>query len=107
MYSQSALSTEYVRVPLTATESGSEVVPTADVVQMAFVSPGSDPVSGDWKAATWETDSSTSPTTYVVRCLVGPSGGVVTLTEGLYDIYVRVADNPETVVRRAGAVAIF
>lgn len=107
MYSQSALSTEYISVPLTATEAGAAVVPTADVVQMAFVAAGSSPATGDWKSATWETDSTTTPTTYFVRCLVGPAGGVITLTEGLYDTFVKIGDNPETVVHRTGAVAIF
>lgn len=107
MYSQAALSTEYIRVPTTATDGSSAINPTSDTVQMAFVSAGSLPVSGDWKTASWETDSTTTPTTYYARCLVGPSGGAITLTADLYDVFVKIGDNPETVVRRFGAVAIF
>lgn len=104
MHTQDALSTEYVRTVIGTTPA---VDPTADNVQMAFPVTGVDPVSGDWKSATWETDSSTSPPTYYVRCLVGPGlGGVVTLTSGLYDVYVKVSDNPETVVRNTGALGI-
>jgi len=102
MHSQSALSTEYVRVAIDA-----GVDPTADNVQMAFPLTGVAPVSGDWKSATWETDSSTDPATYYARCLVGPGvGGVVSLTAGLYDVFVKVSDNPETVVRNTGALAV-
>lgn len=100
MHSQSALSTEYVRVAIDA-----GVDPTADTVQMAFPLAGNQPT--DWKSATWETDTATDPDTYYVRCLVGPGpGGVVTLVYGLYDVYVKVNDNPETVVRNTGALAI-
>jgi len=102
LHSQSALSTEYVRVAIDA-----GVDPTADSVQMAFPVTGVAPVVGDWKSATWETDSSTTPPTYYARCLVGPAPGLITLTAGrLYDVYVKVADNPETVVRNTGALAV-
>jgi len=99
MHSQSALTTEYVRVAIDA-----GVDPTSDTVQMAFPATGVAPITGDWKSATWETVSGV----YYARCLVGPGfGGVVTLTAGaLYDVYVKVADNPETVVRNTGALAI-
>lgn len=99
MHSQSSLSTEYVRVAIDA-----GVDPTADNVQMAFPVTGVAPVLGDWKSATWET----SDGTYYARCLVGPGiGGVVSLTAGgLYDVYVKIADNPETVVRNTGALAV-
>lgn len=107
MYSQSALSTEFVRVPVSARDGSSEINPTSDVVSMAFVSAGSSPVSGDWKTGSWETDSTTTPVTYYARALVGPTGGVVTLSDGLYDVFVKIGDNPETPVRRCGAVAIF
>lgn len=107
MYIQSALSTEYVRVPITAMDGSSAIVPTSDVVEMAFVAPGASPETLDWNSATWETDNTTTPTTYYARCLVGPDGGVVTLTETLYDVFVKVGDNPETVVHRTGAIAIF
>lgn len=97
----STLDTEYIRVPVAAKEAGAVVDPTGDTVQMAFPLAGVDPVSGDWKTASWET----AGTTYYARCLVGPTGDV-TLTDGLYDAWVKVTDTPEVVVRKAGQLQV-
>jgi hypothetical protein len=107
MYIVSALSIEYLRIPVAAVVSGSAIDPTSDVVQIAIVTTGNTPVTLDWKSATWETDATTDPDTYYARLLVGPAPGVQTLTAGqIYDTYVKVADNPETVVRNAGAIGV-
>jgi hypothetical protein len=106
MHYQDALSTEFVRVAIGAIEDGITIDPTLDSLQMAFPSTGVKPVAGDWKSATWETDISTSPVTYYARALVGPTG-VITLAAGtLYDVYVKITDSPEIVVRDTGALAI-
>lgn len=102
MHQQDALTTEYVRTAVAATG----VDPTGLAAQMAIVPTGADPESADWNASSWETDTSTDPPTYYARLLVGPDGGDVELTAGvLYDVYVRVADPPETVIRNSGALA--
>ena len=93
----SSLTKEYVRVAVAATEAGAPVIPTGDVVQMAFTVNGADPVGGDWKSATWETSGSI----YYARCLVGP-GGTVALAVGHYLVWVKVTDSPEVPVRSAG-----
>jgi hypothetical protein len=100
----SSLSKEYIRVPVSATAAGVPVNPTADVVQMAFVTSG-EPAGGDWKSADWETNAETSPPTYYARCLVGP-GGTVTLADGTYQIWVKVTDSPEVPVKRAGVLVV-
>jgi hypothetical protein len=100
----SSLSKEYVRVPVSATESGQPVDPTGDTVEMAFKTSG-EPSGGDWKAASWETDNSVSPVVYYARCLVGP-GGTVTLADGTYDVYVRVTDSPEIPVTNVGKLVV-
>jgi hypothetical protein len=106
MHIQSALSTEYVRVAVGAIEAGIVEDPSGDTLQMAFPATGVTPVAGDWKSATWESDLTTTPATYYARALVGPLG-VITLVAGvLYDVYVRIVDNPETVIRNTGALAI-
>lgn len=99
----STASVEYVRVAVSATASGSAVNPTGDTVQMAFIDGTATPASGDWKTASWETDTGTEPDTYYARCLVGSA---VTLTAGTYSVWVKVADSPETPVRRAGLLRV-
>lgn len=101
---RSASSTTYVRAKVKATVAGVAVNPTSDTVSMAFLASGS-PGASDWKAASWDTDSSTSPPTYRAQCLIGPSG-VITLTAGLYTVWVRIQDSPEDVQEPAGLLRI-
>jgi hypothetical protein len=100
-----ALTLEYLRVPISAKEAGVAVNPTSDTVKMAFVPKGTKPVNGDWKVASWETDGSTIPATYLARCLVGP-GGTVQLAAGTYVVWVQVTDAPEIPIRDAGELII-
>lgn len=94
---RSILSLDYVRVSYY-----SDTDPTALTVQMAFTDPGVDPVSGDWKSASWDPAVTASP--YVARCLVGPSGAF-TPTAKTYDVWVKVAGPSPTVpVDPCGAV---
>ncbi len=82
--------------------------PTADTVAMAFVDEGtasSDILSGDWNTASWETDNSLLTPIYYVRCLVGPSG-TIDLAAQIWDVYVRITDNPEAVVLNAGQIRL-
>lgn len=102
----SALSLEYVRVRVQASEAGSAVNPTSDTVVMAFVAEGASPGASDWKTASWETDTTTTPDTYYARCLVGPSG-TVALTAAIYDVWVKVTDSPEVPALRAGNLEVF
>lgn len=99
---QSALSTEYVKVAVSAVVNGSLINPTGDTVQMAFTARGVAPVSGDWKAGSWETISGV----YYARCLAGPAG-VVQLAAGIYDCWVKVTDSPEVPARRVGQVTVY
>jgi hypothetical protein len=101
----SSLSLEQVRVRVAAVTNGSPVNPTVDTVAMAFKQADAEPAGGDWKTATWETDSTTSPPTYYARCLVGP-GGAVTLADGVWAVWVKVTDSPEIPVRKVGKVTI-
>lgn len=96
----SSLDTEYLRVRVSAEEAGVAVNPTGDTVEMAFPATGIAPVSGDWKSASWETDGAA----HYARCLVGPTA--VVLAAGLYDVWVRVTDSPEIVVRKTGQLKI-
>lgn len=101
----SSLSREFVRVQLKATEAGQQVDPSLDPVEMAFTVPGTEPLVGDWKTAGWEADFSQSRPIYFARTLVGP-GGTHLLTDGTYDVWVRVTDSPEVPVSNAGRLVI-
>lgn len=103
---QSVLALQHVRVPVSADDvDGTNLDPTVDAVVMAFPVTDVDPIAGDWKTASWETDATTTPDTYYAKCLVGP-GGTVTLAVGTYDVWVKVTDNPETPVLKAGHLEI-
>lgn len=103
----SAQSKEYVRVPISAYEAGSLVNPTGDAIDMAFTT-GAAPAGGDWKTASWETDSSTTPTTYYARLAVGPGGSITLIAGTFYTVWVRVTDNPEIpIIRAPGLVEVY
>lgn len=91
-------------MPVSATENGVPVNPTALVVNLAFVT-GALPSPGDWKAASWETDATTEPDTYYARALVGP-GGVITLAPGSWDVWVKVTGAPEIPEKLAGQLLV-
>jgi hypothetical protein len=101
----STASLEYVRVPVAAKVDGAAHDPTEDTVTMAFLATTAAPASGDWKTASWETDTGPDPDTYYARCLVG-TGGAVVLTAGVWHVWVKVADSPETPVKRAGLIRV-
>jgi hypothetical protein len=73
---------------------------------MAFVAPGVTPQNSDFKAASWEVNTVTTPHTYSAKSLVGPNGGVITLVTGSYDVYVRIHDNPEVPVVKSGSLRV-
>lgn len=100
MISLSALSTEYIRVAVSASVNNAPYNPTADLVQFAFTT-GANPSPGDWHTGLW--DSTDAP--YVAQCLVGPSGGVA-LTAGTWLIWIKITDNPEVPVRSVGQLVI-
>lgn len=99
----SAGSVEYVRVMVSARESGAAVNPTSATVTMAFLTASTEPVSGDWKTASWETDASSDPDIYYARCLIGSA---VVLAAGTYNTWVKIASSPETVIKRSGYLEV-
>lgn len=104
----SALSTEYIRVPVAGTKNGTAINPTSDVIQFAFPVAGAAPISGDWKTGSWETVvDNLNVTHFYARCLIGPGGGaVIALTAGRYDIWIKIFDNPETPAINCGQLLI-
>lgn len=105
----SDLSLEYVKARVQATVGGNASYnPTGDVVQFAFVARQAEPVTSDWVTGAWETENVVTPngTTQIYRALglVGPGGKV--LARGLYDVYVKIVDNPEVPVRFVGILEV-
>jgi hypothetical protein len=99
-------SKQYLRYKLkTIYISGAPYNPTGDTLQFAF------PASGNpttYYTAIWETDASTSPTTYIGGCLIGP-GGTIALGVGTYNVFMRIttAGGPEIPVIPAGTLEIY
>ena len=87
----SVLSVEFVKVPFAA-----DVDPETVSADLAIVAAGSSPAEGDWHEATVLADHA--------RLLIGP--GEVPLAPGLYAVWARIADLPETVVEKAGLLKI-
>lgn len=103
-----ALSTEYVYADVSAIQAGVVVNPTANAVQIAITTGQAAPAGGDWKNATWVTDSTGPIPTYTARLLVGPTGGAVTLTAGQrYTVWVKITAGSEIPVLRAGQIQAF
>ena len=106
--------TEYLLVPLAGTdESGTAINPLgppALAVQMAVLPKGdNDPDEPDWRDAEWESGvDEDGNIIYRVRCLFGPGATPpFTWEPGEYSVWVRVFDNPETPVKRAGIIVIY
>jgi hypothetical protein len=82
----SHLSTEYVKVPIVHGPANL----TTLTVQMAIIPQGQDPVSGDWKAASWIGSDA--------AVLIGPST-TLPLTKGVtYGVWVKITASPEVPV---------
>lgn len=103
MASISVTSREYVKVPVIWTVAGVSTDPTANAVELAFVTPQVDPVTGDWKVGSWEALGGR----YWARLLVGPGSAYGALTKGNYSVWVRVTANPEVPAKHAGLLSVY
>jgi hypothetical protein len=91
--SMSSLSTAYLQ-QLINVQSADGYNPSGDIVQFAFTAstyPETSPTSLNWNSGSWVVFPGPK---YWAQCLVGPNGGV-TLTQGLWQVWVKVTDNPE------------
>lgn len=91
-----ASSTEYLHIPVTGPTS---VDLDGSPVRIAAVAHGDNPAATEWQTAEWAGSEA--------RLLIGPDGGVLTLTRGTYRVWVAV-DPPgaENLVRLAGTLTI-
>lgn len=105
-YTLSHLSTEYILIPVAATNAGVPYNPTSDTVQFAFMPTAvQQPVTADWVNGAWETVPTNFIYPYNAKCLVGPTGSTA-LTTGDYVVYLKITDNPEIPVRACAQLTI-
>lgn len=98
MITLSAQSRTYLSLPVSARRGGAPLTLTADSVAFAF---RENPGEADWVDGTWVT---VGADTYA-RVLVGP--GATVLPTGLVPVLIRIIDNPERPVHRAGYVSVY
>lgn len=113
MLSIYAQSTQFITVPVSNNEG---INPTSDIVQFAFLGPYSNvsqaneavPTSSTtYYTGSWPNNIQGTPLNeYVAACLVGPGGGVVTLTTGTYLVIVKITDNSEAPVLFSGPMIV-
>ncbi|MGW7001415.1 hypothetical protein ACWGCW_00960 [Streptomyces sp. NPDC054933] len=94
----SALSTQYIQVPVTSDAPN----PSGYVVRMAFLPLGQQPGTSDWHTAQWVQTG----TGWSAEVLVGPNGGAVTATPGMWVPWVRVTATPEDVIESTGPIQV-
>jgi len=93
--SQSVLSTNQIQVLITiASPAGYD--PTSDAVQFAFTLESYPETSPSvWYTGSWAVFPGPA---YWAQCLVGPANSGVSLAQGLYQVWVKITDNPEVPV---------
>lgn len=99
-----ATSQATVRAKVSGTESGAAADPTGGDVAMAFaptdVAPAAD--ADTWITASWDTDATTTPTTYRAQCVVAPGD----LPVGTHNLFVKFEDGPGEEILGSGVVKV-
>jgi hypothetical protein len=105
MITRSVLDTEYLTYPVAFVIGGVAQNPTADPVAFAFMpNPiNANPGSGDWHTGQWISSGSG---TYSAQTLVGPANGGTALVVGLYNVWIRITDNPEVPIEQIDLLSI-
>lgn len=112
-----ALSLENVNVTWASELAGTSIDPTGQtsgqaqlVVEFAFPVSSGNPLRpaepATWYTGEWLED--TTSTGYIAQCLVGPGGGLVTLTAGQsYDVWSKILGTPEEPCKYAGTINVY
>jgi len=100
----SALSRQYIQVPVTEVVSWLPADPTSNLVYMAFKLGRNPPADVDWVAGSWQTSSVNGQ--YFAQCLIGPGTGTV-LTQGEWAVWLKITADPEQPIIQTGTIAIY
>lgn len=93
---------EFIKATIGARIGGVVIDPTADAVRMCMLTDlAVQPISTDWQAASWETDSAATQPIYIARLLVAD------LVVGVYRLWVEINHAPEIIVRPSGLVEVY
>jgi len=92
----SSASKQFITVPVEEEITGGD--PTGDIVTMAFPAVAAEPTN--YVSGSWVTVSGI----HYAQALIGP--GATQLAVGFYDIYVKITDNPEVPVIKAGLLEV-
>jgi hypothetical protein len=105
MITRSVLDTEYLTYPVAFVIGGTAQNPTGDPVAFAFMPnpANTNPGVSDWHTGQWVTSSIG---TYAAQVLVGPSNSGVSLAVGLYNVWIRITDNPEVPIQLVDLLSI-
>lgn len=88
----SSLTQEYLEIQISCS-----IDPRSYPVYVAFAQPGQDPST--WLTASWKPDE-TDP--YACQILIGAN----TMAKGRYEVWVKIAANPEIPVRWTGSLEV-
>lgn len=108
MITRSVLDTEYLAYAEQVLVSGLPINPVADVVQFAFMPnpANANPGTTDWHSGQWYTTGLGGTNAYFAEILVGPGAGGVALAVGLWNVWVKILDNPQVPVRLVDTLQI-
>ena len=106
----STLSTEYLKVPVTARRSGAAYDPTGDTVEFALtLKPAGSAADqynepSSWTAGAWWTEGGA----YYAVVNVGPTGSITSAsTAATYQFWIKISSSPEAPVKYVGDVMVF
>jgi len=104
----SAASKQYILVAIEGRDDNGVLDPTSLPVEMAFLPQDTTPDEDTtWHTGSWVTViQSNLPNIYKGRVLIGPDGGVVTLTPGSWDVWVKVTHAVEEPVVKADTILV-
>lgn len=97
-------STQYMQVEVSQLDSGLPTDPTGNDVYLAIVPGRATPGDDDWLTGSWDTSSVNG--TYFAQVLIGPDG-LLTLTPGVWTVWIKIDADPETPTAQAGTLTVY